>query len=104
MISAIVQFRLPKPLTREKAQALFLESAPTYRKAKGLIRKYYLLSDDGTTAGGVYLFNSIDDAESLYTDEWKKYIADKYQGEPSFSYFEVPVVVDNLAGEVIKDN
>ncbi len=103
MMTAIVQFKLPEPLTRDKAQTLFLDSAPKYRQVQGLLRKYYLLSADGATAGGVYLFNSREDAERLYTDEWKKYILDKYRGEPSFAYFEVPVVVDNLVGETIKD-
>ena len=103
MITAIVHFDLPEPLARGKAQTLFLDSAPTYRQVKGLIRKYYLLSEDGAKAGGVYLFNSREDAEHLYTDEWKKYIVDKYGSEPSFTYFEVPVVVDNLIGDIIND-
>jgi hypothetical protein len=104
MITAIVHFDLPEPLAREKAQTLFLDSAPTYRQVKGLIRKYYLLSEDGAKAGGVYLFNSREDAERLYTDEWKKYIVGKYGSEPSFTYFEVPVVVDNLIGDIINDH
>jgi hypothetical protein len=103
MITAIVHFDLPEPLAREKAQTLFLDSAPRYRQVQGLIRKYYLLSEDGAKAGGVYLFNSREDAERLYTDEWKKYIVEKYGGEPSFTFFEVPVVVDNLIGEIIND-
>ena len=47
MITALVQFRLPQPVTREKAQQLFAGSAPKYLEASGLIRKYYLLSEDG---------------------------------------------------------
>jgi hypothetical protein len=52
MITVIVQFVLPKPVTRDKAQELFLSSAPKYRQVQGLIRKYYLLSEDGATSGG----------------------------------------------------
>ena len=55
MITALVQIKLPKPMTRDKAQVLFAGTAPKYRDLKGLIRKYYLLSEDGATAGGVYL-------------------------------------------------
>jgi len=43
MITALVQFKLPQPVTREKAQEIFLSTAPRYRKTPGLIRKYYLL-------------------------------------------------------------
>jgi hypothetical protein len=90
-------------MVRDKAQKLFLDSAPRYRETRGLIRMYYLLSEDGTTAGGVYLFNSREDAERLYTDEWKKYIVRKYGSEPSMTYFESPVVVDNLVGKIVTE-
>ena len=53
MITALVQFKLPKPVTREQAKEIFLSTALKYRKTQGLVRKYYLLSQDGGTAGGV---------------------------------------------------
>lgn len=103
MITALVQFKLPEPITREKAKEIFSSTAPKYRDVHGLIRKYYLLSEDGKTAGGVYLWESREDAEKLYTDEWKKFIVEKYGTEPSVHYFATPVVVDNLSGEIITD-
>ena len=103
MITAIVQFRVPSPLTREKAKEVFSGTAPNYQKAQGLIRKYYLLSEDGGTAGGVYLWKSKDDAEKLYTQDWKNFVKEKYGAEPSIAYFHSPVIVDNLTREIIKD-
>jgi hypothetical protein len=103
MITVLVQFKLPQPLTREKARDIFLSTAPRYREIPGLIRKNYLLSQDGLAAGGVYLWNSREDAERLYTDEWKQFIFDKYGAHPSLTYFETPVVVDNAIGETITD-
>jgi hypothetical protein len=103
MITAIVHFNLSAPLTRDQAKSFFLDSAPKYRTTKGLVRKYYLLSTEGHTSGGVYLFRSRKDAEKLYTDAWKKYIVDKYGGRPQITYYESPVIVDNLAGEIITD-
>ena len=104
MITALIQFKLPQPVTREKAQEIFLSTAPKYREVHGLIRKYYLLSEDGATAGGVYLWRSRKDAELLYTDDWKKFIVEKYGAEPSVQYFDTPVIVDNLVGEILKDD
>jgi len=101
MITALVQFRLPQPVTREKAQQLFLGTAPKYREASGLVRKYYLLSEDGGTAGGVYLWNSKKDAAALYTKEWENVIRERYGALPTVTYFESPVVVDNLTNEII---
>lgn len=103
MITALVQFKLPQPLTREKAREIFSGTAPKYKEIKGLIRKYYILSQDGETAGGVYLWTSLEDAERLYTDEWKKFIFDKYETIPSVTYFESPVIVDNVMDEIITD-
>jgi hypothetical protein len=103
LITALVQFKLPQPITREKAREIFSGTAPKYKEIKGLIRKYYLLSQDGAVAGGVYLWNSLEDAERLYTDEWKKFILDKYGTLPSVNYFESPVIVDNITNEIIID-
>ena len=103
MITAIVQFKLPQPVNREKGQEIFLSTAPKYREVPGLIRKYYLLSTDGLTAGGVYLWKSREKADQLYTEEWRKFILEKYGSQPSVTYYESPVIVDNLTGEIIKD-
>ena len=104
MITALVQFKLPQPVTREKAQEIFVSTAPKYRETPGLIRKYYLLSEDGGTAGGVYLWKSKKDAEALYTNEWVSYIREKYGASPKVTYFESPVVVDNVTNEIVSDS
>ncbi len=104
MITALIQFKLPKPISREKAREVFSETAPKYREIHGLIRKYYVLSEDGGTAGGVYLWHSQEDAKRLYTDEWKQFIFDKYGALPTVAYFETPVIVDNVTGQIITDD
>lgn len=103
MITAIVQFTLPQPISLEQARQVFSSTAPKYREIHGLIRKYYILSQDGGTAGGVYLWNSREDAERVYTNEWKQFILDKYGALPSVTYFESPVIVDNAAGKIVTD-
>lgn len=102
MITAVVQFKLPKPVTRDEAKQIFLGTAPRYRELKGLVRKYYLLSLDGTTGGGVYLWKSKEDAEQVYNDEWKQLLKERYGAEPTILYFQSPVIVDNLVGEILQ--
>lgn len=104
MITALVQFKLPQPVTRDKAREIFLSTAPKYRDTQGLIRKYYVLSQDGGTAGGVYLWKSREDAERLYTEDWKNFVREKYGAPPSVTYFESPVVVDNVTREIVSDS
>jgi hypothetical protein len=94
MITAIVRFPLQPGTTIEQARALFEGSAPKYQGAPGLVRKYYLVGEDGT-GGGVYLWESREAAERMYSPEWKKMIADRYGAAPQISYFDTPVIVDN---------
>ncbi|MBI5899799.1 MAG: YdhR family protein [Rhodocyclales bacterium] len=104
MITALVQFKLPAAMTPDQAREVFLSTAPRYLGMPGLIRKYYLLSDDGSTAGGVYLWKTREDAERVYTEEWRRFIVDKYGVEPSLSYFATPVVVDNPLGRILTED
>ena len=103
MITAIVQFKLPQAMTPEQARDIFLSTAPRYQGMPGLIRKYYLLAADGGTAGGVYLWRSREDAERVYTEDWRRFISDKYGVEPSLTYFACPVVVDNPLGRILTE-
>lgn len=103
MITTLVQFNLPEPLTNDNARDVFLQSAPRYREAQGLIRKYYILDEDGTRAGGVYLWSSMEFAKQFYSQEWKTFIIAKYGVSPSITYFYTPVIVDNVVNEIISD-
>lgn len=103
MITAITTFTLPKPITREEARDIFLSTAPKYRNVEGLFRKIYVLSQDGTTVGGVYLWNSKREAEAMYTDSWRSFVREKYGTDPTVTYFETPVVVDNVTQQIIAD-
>ncbi len=103
MIIAFTTFVLPKPVTLEDARSIFLSTAPTYQGVKGLLRKHYVISEDGGTVGGVYLWNSRSEAEAMYTESWRLFVRAKYHTDPTVTYFESPVVVDNMAGHIFTD-
>lgn len=104
MITTITTFALAKPVTREEARRIFLSTAPKYREVEGLVRKVYVVSPDGLTVGGVYLWNSKADADALYTESWRAFVREKYGTEPTVTYFDSPVVVDNMAGQILSDD
>lgn len=104
MITTITRFALPHRFTREEARAAFLASTPRFRAVPGLLRKFYLLSDDGLHAGGVYLWQNREAAERMFTPEWHALIRDKYGSEATVSWFDSPVLIDNLAGETLADD
>jgi hypothetical protein len=103
MITAITSFKLPKPVTRAEARRIFLSTSPKYQRVPGLIRKVYVLSEDGTTAGGIYLWNSRAEADAMYTESWKAFVREKYGVDPTVAYFDSPVVVDNVTHEILSD-
>jgi heme-degrading monooxygenase HmoA len=101
MITAVVQFDLPKPMSLEEAARRFESTAPNYRNLPGLIRKYYLRSEDGRRAGGVYLWETRAAAEACYSGEWKTRVEQVYGSTPQILWFDTPVIVDNRAGGTV---
>lgn len=104
MIIVFANFTLPAPITREEARRIFLSTAPKYQGVQGLFRKHYVLSQDGGTVGGVYLWNSRPEADAMYTETWRSFVREKYGTDPTVTYFESPVTVDNMAQQILSDN
>ncbi len=102
-VTVIVGFAIPERVSADEVNAAFQKSIPKYQGVQGLQRKYYLKSDDGKTAGGVYLFESREAAENLFNEEWRAMVKQRYGAEPEVRYFETPIVVDNLSGTVTGD-
>jgi Putative mono-oxygenase ydhR len=94
MIVAVVRFTLPDPMTEAQARDAFTASAPTYQTIPGLRRKHYLLSDDGRTAGGVYLWDTREQAEATYDAAWRERLTERYGAAPTVEWFTSPVTVD----------
>jgi hypothetical protein len=103
VITVITTFRLPNPITRDEARRIFLSTAPRYQGVPGLLRKTYVFSQEENAAGGVYLWNSRPEADAMYTESWKAFVREKYGTYPSVTYFDTPVVVDNVTHEILSD-
>jgi len=101
MIIAIVTFNLPKPVTLDEITAAFRSTAPKYLNLPGLLRKNYFVSEDGTRAGGVYVWESRSRAEQVYSGEWKAMVKEKYGTDPQIVYLDSPVMVDNASGTIV---
>jgi hypothetical protein len=103
MIITLTSFTLPKRLSRDEAQAIFLSTAPKYREPKGLLSKHYVIADDGITVGGIYKWKTRADAEAMYTESWREFVRGKYNTEAQVTYFDCPVIVDNVAGKIVEN-
>ena len=103
MITSITRFPLPAGVPLETIKNGFREVAPHFKQPPGLLRKYFLISEDGKFGGGVYLWKSMEQARTFCEGVLIPTIKEKFKIEPSIEYFEVPVVVDNLTAEIIAD-
>jgi len=95
-------FKVPAGTSKAQLIETINATAHTYEGIPGLIRKYYLRSADGRTAGGVYLWESRAAAEAVYDAEWTARVEKLYGGKPTITWFDTPVVVDNAAGAITK--
>jgi hypothetical protein len=103
MITEVVTFKIPAGTTREEHFENSARTALGWGENPDLIRKYYLLDLEKGIAGGVYLWKEKAHAEKWHGDEWRSVIQELYGSEPESQFFETSVIVDNLAGEIVKD-
>ena len=100
MIVTIVTFRLPQKTTLAEITKTFQSTAPKYQGIPGLLQKNYFMSEDGSRAGGIYVWKSRADAERVYTADWIKFVESKYGTAPVIEYLHSPVMVDNRDGSI----
>ena len=100
MIIAFVKFKIPSDLDDYILKEKFLETAPIYKDTEGLIRKNYISDTEKNIAGGVYCFDTRENAEKWFDAERIAWITERYSA-PEIQYFENPVVVDNKINEVV---
>ena len=70
--------------------------------ACNLLRKHYLLDEDNRTYG-FYLWRSREAAERAHGSEFRQRVRERFGCEPSISYYDALLVLDNLNGEVSED-
>ena len=103
MISAVVRYPLPESIDRAACRDHYEKIAPGFREVPGLISKHFICGDEGTAgriAGGVYQWETREDAEAFYSGPWRAGIVERYGVEPEIEYFTVFCITDNAAGEV----
>jgi heme-degrading monooxygenase HmoA len=93
MIIAHVRFPVPA-IDRAEFEQKLQASVVKYEKLDGLIRKYYVLTEDGKTAGGIYLWESKAKAEAWYNADWHRNMTTAWGQPPMLEYLDCPIVVD----------
>ena len=97
MITAIVLYDLPPSIGLEECRAHFIKIAPDFMSLPGFLRKQFICSADGKVAGGVYMWETQEDAERFYSGAWLEGIRARYGSEPRITYFETVALADRAA-------
>ncbi len=95
MIIVITRFAVSTTISAGEMRAAFTHVAPAFRNVHGLIRKQFLLSADGRTAGGVYLWEDQEAARSFMQQRVAPMIRERFQVEPTIEFYDSPVLVEN---------
>jgi len=82
MITSITRFQLPAGIPTEAVKNGFREVAPHFKHPSGLLRKYFLISEDANTGGGVYLWDSMEQARTFSEGVLRPMIRNKFKVEP----------------------
>ena len=96
MITVITRFAVPAKVSTSEMRNAFAQVAPAFRNVPHLVRKQFLLSPDGRTAGGVYLWEDEAAARPFMKQSVAPMIRDKFHVEPTIEFYDSPVIVENV--------
>ena len=99
MITALTKFPLPPGTDLREFRQVLIQVAPSFQEPSGLDFKAFLIAEDGASAGGVYLWQSKEQALA-FEPRIRGMIKDALGVEAEITYFETPVVVDNVARKI----
>ena len=94
MITTVVEYTLPPSIGRQECLEHFTKIAPGFRQAPGFLRKHFLYDAERDVGGGVYLWQTREDAERFYSGPWLDGIRERYGVDPKITYFETLVICD----------
>ena len=101
MITEIVLFRLPDEMSRKDAMAKYQARVPLWQANPDLIHKTFLYDETSRRGGGVYLWKNIEAAKIAHGPAFQDGIQSIFGAKPEFQYFEAPIVIDNVAKQVV---
>ena len=100
MIIVIVTFKISSDITESILKEKFMESSSLYQNTPGLIRKHYLSDVKNNTAGGVYCFDTLENAQNWFDDERIDWLTERYS-KPEINFYNNAIVIDNISKEII---
>lgn len=92
--ASITRFPLPEGIPLETLQKGFEEASSAFAQVPGLIQKVFLVSPDLRYAGGSYLWQTLEHAQSFSESALREMIRQHFGVECEITYFHAPVAVE----------
>lgn len=100
MILELVLFKSPQNKSRGEILEDAKHTLARWRANPDLLRKHYLLSEDGLEGGGVYIWPSREAAEKGHDAEWRASVEKRTGSQPVIRYFDLLMLLDNTQDSV----
>jgi heme-degrading monooxygenase HmoA len=91
-IATLVTVATPAQVSLERLLAEFTAAAPAYQKVPGLLRKYFITTDDGKF-GGVYLWDTQINAQNWFSSAWHERVRKTYGAEATIEWLDAPIAI-----------
>jgi len=101
MIIVITRFAVPATVNVGEMRETLAQVAPAFRNVPHLVRKQFLLSPDGRTAGGVYLWEEEAAARLFMQQRVAPMVRDRFGVEPTIEFYDSPVSVENVEPQTV---
>jgi heme-degrading monooxygenase HmoA len=93
-VATLVTVATPAQVSPERLVAEFTAAAGAYQKVLGLLRKYFIITDDGKF-GGVYLWDNQNNAQNWFNPVWHERVRKTYGSEAMIEWFDAPIAISS---------
>jgi hypothetical protein len=91
-VATLVTIALPAGVARARLVQGFQAAVPEYKAVNGLLRKYFILTDDARF-GGVYLWKDQDSADRWFDAAWKQRVRKTYGADATMEWYHTPILL-----------
>ena len=102
MIVELVTFNAPPDADWDDILKDARAVIPRWQANPDLLRKHFLLSDDGRECGGLYVWPKREAAEAAHDAAWRAGVEQRTGAPPTIRYFQLQMLLDNEAGTVVE--
>ena len=91
-VATMVEIPIPAGVGKERIAQGYAAAVPSFQKVPGLLRKYFITTDDGKF-GGIYIWKDEASANAWFTPAWRDRVLKEYGQPASLEWFDTPILL-----------